>query len=72
MKKESGYYVPYFLKKSEWYYVDESNPNCRYSLTEKAPLRARKSYEAYLKEREKSTTDSLETDSDGITWVENI
>lgn len=41
---------PYFMKNSEWYYFDEEE--WCYKLTDKAPEKARKSYEEfYRKER---------------------
>jgi hypothetical protein len=36
---------PYFMENKDWYYYDEDE-NC-YRLTEKAPEKARKSYEEF-------------------------
>lgn len=41
---------PYFMKNNEWFYFDEEN--LMYKLTDKAPDKAKKSYEEFYKELE--------------------
>lgn len=38
---------PYFMNNAEWYYFDEKE--WCYKLTEKAPEKAKESYEEYMK-----------------------
>lgn len=39
---------PYFLSNKEWYIVNEKT--ARYELTDKAPQKAKESFEAYLED----------------------
>lgn len=39
---------PYFMNNEEWYYYDFSQK--KYRLTDKAPKKAKESYEEYYKE----------------------
>ena len=39
--------MPYFMTNSEWYYYDPDDPDHGYKLTDKAPEKARKSYEEF-------------------------
>lgn len=41
---------PYFMKNKEWYYFDEIE--FMYKLTQKAPKKAKESYEEYYEELE--------------------
>lgn len=41
---------PYFMKNKEWYYLDEEE--LMYKLTDKAPKKAKESYEEYYEELE--------------------
>ncbi len=42
---------PYFMENKEWYYFDSKE--FKYKLTDKAPEKAKKSYEEFYKELEK-------------------
>ena len=42
---------PYFMSNKEWYYFDEED--FKYKLTDKAPQKARESYEEFYKELER-------------------
>lgn len=66
----TGYYSPYFLSNPEWYYVDDSDPICRYKLTKKATIRARISYNQYLKLKNSDPYDHTETDENGVEWMD--
>lgn len=48
-------YEPYFLKDPAWYYYDEKE-GC-YKLTDKAPKKARKSYDEFYKLLESNITE---------------
>lgn len=39
--------VPYFLKNDEWYTFDPDDEDRAYKLTDKAPKKARESYEEF-------------------------
>ena len=41
-------YQPYFMENEDWYYFDEEE--FIYKLTDKAPKKARESYDEYYKE----------------------
>ena len=43
--------MPYFMNNDEWYYFDYKQK--KYKLTDKAPDKAKKSYEEFYKELEK-------------------
>lgn len=40
--------MPYFMENKEWYYYDAENE--KFVLTDKAPEKAKKSYEEFYKE----------------------
>lgn len=67
---DASYYSPYFLKNKKWYYIDDSDPICRYKLTKKAPRRARISYREYLKSKTSDPYDRIETDENGVEWMD--
>lgn len=39
---------PYFFKNPAWYYFDNDDEECSIKLTEKAPAKARESYQGYM------------------------
>ena len=50
---------PFFMTNKEWFYFDENNDI--YKLTDKAPLKAVKSYEKYY-------ADTFYFDKNGVMW----
>lgn len=41
--------IPYFMTNKEWFYYDPDDAERGYKLTDKAPAKARKSYEQFYK-----------------------
>lgn len=44
--------MPYFMENDEWYYFDYEEK--KYKITDKAPDKAKESYERFLKEVEEA------------------
>lgn len=58
---------PYFTRNSEWYYHDESDEKRPLKLTDKAPKKAKKSYEEYCKMLDQWAEPYV--DENGTTWI---
>ena len=61
------YSEPYFMKNKRWYYVDEKDEKRPLKLTDKAPEKAKKSYEDHYKMIDDLTEPYV--DENGTTWI---
>lgn len=55
---------PYFMKNKDWYYYDPNNGERGIKLTDKAPPKAVKSYEAFYKKE-------IHTDENCREWIDD-
>ena len=57
---------PYFMKNKEWYYTDEKDKKRPIKLTNKAPKKAKESYEKYCQMLDEVSKPYV--DENGIEW----